>query len=121
MGSDVDLLAFFQRIGGIDDHLVLHTHAAQNLQRGAVIAADGDGAQMHLVVAADDSHARTFLAEEHGVDRQRDSLPDDARPEMNFPEGARQQASIFVGHVNFRQQACAWWGRWIPQCAPPCL
>ncbi len=56
----VDLLALLQRVGRIDDDLVAHRKTAQNLQRGAVIAADVERAQLDLVVRADDGDLRAL-------------------------------------------------------------
>jgi hypothetical protein len=50
--------ALFQRVRWVDDDLVRRGDAAENLQRGAVIASDVDRAQLHLAVGTDDGDAR---------------------------------------------------------------
>ncbi len=101
---NVHLLAVFQRVRRVDDDLVADREAAQNLQRGAVIAADVEGAQLHLVVGADDGDPRALGAEEHGVDRNRELLHVGADREVHLAEGAGQQAPILVGHIDFGEQ-----------------
>ena len=81
-----------------------NVHAAQNLQSGAVVVADRDRPQMDFAIAANHRHARAFLAEEHGVDRDGDLLRVDADAEVHLAERAGQQVPILVGHVHFRHQ-----------------
>ena len=86
---------------------VLELHAAEDFQGRAVVFADGDRPQMDFAITADDRDLRAFLAKEHRVDRNRDFLRVDAGPEVHFAKRARQQASVPVGHIHFRQQgAC---------------
>src|SRR3974377_548123 len=97
--AHADQLSFFQGIGGVDDDAVFDGDAAKNLQRGSVVAADGNWSQLNLAVGADHSYARAFLAEEHGIYRNGELGGVDGGLEMQLAERAGEQASVGIGNV----------------------
>ena len=56
----VHMLPLLKRVRGVDDDLVGGGNATENLQRGAVIASNVDGAQLHFAVGTNDGDARAF-------------------------------------------------------------
>src|SRR6516225_6024933 len=103
-GSYVHLLAFLQRVCGIDNDPIVGTHATNNLQSCTVIPANGDPSELDLFVQADDCNLGAFFAEEHGVDWYGDLLRIDPDQEMNLAERAREQVAVFVWNVNLSEQ-----------------
>src|SRR5208282_6686897 len=102
--GDVNRLTLFERVRGIDDDAIVGGDATHNLERGAVVAANGDGAKLNFVVGSDHGEARAFLTEEHGVDGDGELVGVNFGIEMHFAEGTAEQAAVFVGNVYFGEQ-----------------
>src|ERR1700739_2999443 len=103
-GGDVYLLSILQRVGRIDNDPVLQANASQDFQRGAVIAPDRDGTQLHFVIRPHYRYSRAFLAEEHRIYRNCNLVDVDIWRKVHFPERTSQQAAILVRNINFSQQ-----------------
>ena len=82
--GNIHCLAILEGIGGINDDAILLAYAAQNLQRGAKVAANSDRPQLHFVICSYDRNLRPFLTKKHGIDRHGDFLNVDLGREVDL-------------------------------------
>ena len=92
----------------------------RTLKRRSVVLPDVDRPQLHFLVGSDDGQPRSLRAEQHRIYRHRHFVDVGSNGEVNFAERSRQQATIFVWHIHFREQAFACWDRSTPPYVRPC-
>src|SRR5271165_1208851 len=102
--GDVYLLPFFERVGGVDDDLIVEVETAENFERSAEVTPNADRVQVYLAVWADDRDPWPFRSKQHGIDRNCDPRNRGASGKMHLAERARQQLAILVGNIDLRVQ-----------------
>ena len=99
MVVDLDGLAFGEGVGGVEDDLIVGGEAVGDLDRAAVVLADGDVLQMDLAVAHD-ADLESLGAEEQRIGWDGEFAALLRNLEVDEDVGAGEQFTVAVVHVD---------------------
>ena len=103
----MDLLAIFERVAGAEHNGIGRPEAAENLNRGSEIAANGDSSKLRLAILSDYRSPWTFRAEKQGGGWYGQALDLLFQCEVDLRVRAGQELSSRIWDVDFCPQgAC---------------
>jgi len=103
--SNIYLLPVFQRISRIHNHLITRLQPTKDFDGAAVVASDGHGTQLDLLIRIDHSGPWTFRTEEQSIDRNRQSGSVDLRSKVHLSISSRKNFSSRIGNFDFSKQS----------------